>query len=113
RARGGGGARLGAAAVAGAEGPDGPTVVATPARRAARRDPPSEVKPTFQPYAVCGDIPDPIARALNGLLDEVTTLRARFAELENARARERPVLDGDAIGHRALRFATGNGVEDD
>jgi len=109
----GDGARIGAAAVVLTEVPDGATMVGNPARQVARRDPPSEVKPTFQPYAVCGDIPDPVARALNGLLDEVRTLRARFAELENARARERPVLDGDTIGNRALRFATGNGVEDD
>ena len=32
-----------------------------------------------------GEIPDPIARALNGLLDEVTSLRARVAELERER----------------------------
>ena len=35
---------------------------------------------------VCGDIPDPIARALNGLLDEVTSLRARLSELEKEKA---------------------------
>ena len=29
-----------------------------------------------------GEIPDPIARALNGLLDEVALLRARVGELE-------------------------------
>ena len=36
----------------------------------------------------CEDIPDPVARALNGLLDEVTSLRARFS-----RARERDAAD--------------------
>ena len=43
---------------------------------------PKQTEPAFQPYAVCGDIPDPIARALNGLLDEVTSLKARITELE-------------------------------
>ncbi|HEX7967364.1 MAG TPA: hypothetical protein VF502_04035, partial [Stellaceae bacterium] len=37
----------------------------------------------FVPYATPGDdIPDPVARALNGLVDEVQALRARVAELE-------------------------------
>jgi serine O-acetyltransferase len=111
----GDGARIGASAVVLTEVPDGVTMVGNPARQVARRAPPSETKPVFQPYAVCGDIPDPIARALNGLLDEVTSLRARLAELEKETARERPVLDSPSGGHPALRFATtaGNGKDDD
>ena len=43
-----------------------------------------EAKPAFAPYGVSGeDIPDPIARALSGLLDEVSSLRARVNELES------------------------------
>src|SRR5215469_5943574 len=58
-------ARIAAQAVALSEVPDGVTV--------------------FQAYGIPGEeIPDPIARALNGLLDEVTTLRARVAELVQA-----------------------------
>src|SRR5947207_2806795 len=34
------------------------------------------------------EIPDPIARALNGLLDEVSTLRTRLGEVERTREAE-------------------------
>ncbi|MGH7048230.1 MAG: serine O-acetyltransferase [Stellaceae bacterium] len=78
----GDGARIGAAAVVLREVPDGATMVGNPARQAARRSGASELRAPFQPYAICGDIPDPIARALNGLLDEVTSLRAHVAALE-------------------------------
>jgi len=79
----GDGARIGAAAVVLHEVPDGATMVGNPARQIARRSPSPESPPVFEPYGVTGDIPDPIARALNGLLDEVTRLRARVAELED------------------------------
>jgi serine O-acetyltransferase len=78
----GDGARIGAAAVVLREVPPGATMVGNPARQVARRSPVAEAPPTFEPYGVTGDIPDPIARALNGLIDEVTTLRARILELE-------------------------------
>jgi serine O-acetyltransferase len=80
----GDGARIGAAAVVLREVPDGATMVGNPARQVVRDRIATEPPPAFQPYAVCEDIPDPIARALNGLLDEVTTLRARITELEHA-----------------------------
>ncbi len=45
----------------------------------------------FVPYGTPGDeIPDPVARALNGLLDEVQALRARVGELEGEVAESRP-----------------------
>src|SRR5438477_3722446 len=75
----GDGARIGAQAVVLSEVPDGATMVGIPARPVARRGAATQPEPAFQPYAVCGDIPDPIARALNGLLDEVANLRARVA----------------------------------
>ncbi|MBV8936548.1 MAG: serine O-acetyltransferase [Alphaproteobacteria bacterium] len=112
----GDGARVGAAAVVLAEVPDGSTVVGNPARQVARRGPPSETAPVFQPYAVCGDIPDPIARALNGLLDEVTGLRARVAELEQENAGRPPTRDPLAGEHPSLRLvgaSAGNGTDDD
>jgi serine O-acetyltransferase len=80
----GDGARIGAAAVVLREVPDGATMVGNPARQVARGAAGGEVRPAFQPYAVCGDIPDPIARALKGLIDEVATLRAHVSELERA-----------------------------
>ena len=111
----GDGARIGAAAVVLTEVPEGATMVGNPARQVARRGPPGETRPAFQPYAVCGDIPDPVARAVNGLLDDVTSLRARLAGLEKETARERPVLEPASGEHPALRFASarGNGTDDD
>jgi serine O-acetyltransferase len=112
----GDGARIGAAAVVLTEVPDGATMVGNPARQVARRSLPSETKPIFQPYAVCGDIPDPIARALNGLLDEVTSLKARVAEIEQERAPDSGARDPAASEQPSLRLvgtATGNGANDD
>jgi serine O-acetyltransferase len=85
----GDGARIGAQAVVLKEVPDGATMVGIPARPVGRepgRDlaaRPSE--PVFAPYGFTGEIPDPIAGALNALLDEVTSLRARIGELERER----------------------------
>ncbi|HZK90263.1 MAG TPA: serine O-acetyltransferase [Stellaceae bacterium] len=82
----GDGARIGAAAVVLRAVPDGVTMVGNPARPVTRR-PTGEKHPAFEPYGVSGeDIPDPIARALSGLLDEVASLRARVNELESEKA---------------------------
>jgi serine O-acetyltransferase len=78
----GDGARIGAQAVVLSEVPEGATMVGIPARQVGARGPTRPAEPAFQPYALCGDIPDPIARALNGFLDEVASLRARVNELE-------------------------------
>jgi serine O-acetyltransferase len=83
----GDGARIGAQAVVLSEVPDGVTMVGIPAKPVARRRESSEARPAFQPYALGPEIPDPIVRALNGLLDEVTNLRTRLNELEKS---ERP-----------------------
>jgi serine O-acetyltransferase len=93
----GDGARIGAAAVVLREVPPGATMVGNPARQVARRTPSADARPAFEPYGVTGDIPDPIARALNGLVDEVTALRAHVAELER-RANDRAGADGVADG---------------
>jgi serine O-acetyltransferase len=89
----GDGARIGAAAVVVKEVPDGATMVGNPARQVGRRSAAGESPPAFEPYGITGEIPDPIARALNALLDEVATLRARASELERARE---PAPSGDA-----------------
>jgi len=100
------GARIGAQAVVLSEVPDGATMVGIPAKPVARRRAPDEARPAFQPYALGPEIPDPIARALNGLLDEVTTLRSRLAELEKSGlARSGP--EG-----QALEVQRGNGADD-
>ncbi|MBV9687199.1 MAG: serine O-acetyltransferase [Alphaproteobacteria bacterium] len=112
----GDGARIGAQAVVLSEVPDGATMVGIPARPVARRNAPTEPQPEFQPYAVCGDIPDPIARALNGLLDEVTNLRARVAELEKETAQRPAARDpvaGEQPSLRLVAAAAGNGRDED
>ena len=88
----GDGARIGAAAVVVKEVPDGATMVGNPARQVGRRSAAGEVPPAFEPYGITSEIPDPIARALNGLLDEVASLRARASELERA---QDPAASGD------------------
>ncbi|ALG70991.1 serine acetyltransferase [Azospirillum thiophilum] len=78
------GARIGANAVVVADVPAGTAVVGIPAKPVAPRDRAETGK--FLPYGTpCGDIPDPVARALSGLLDQVTALQARVGELEAVR----------------------------
>ena len=92
----GAGARIGAAAVVLKEVPDGATMVGNPARPVGRdigRGTKSS-EPIFAPYGFTGEIPDPIARALNALLDEVSTLRARVGELEREREADANRADG-------------------
>jgi len=84
------GARIGPNAIVRAEVPPGARVVAprsTVISREQNNGGANNSKPTpaqeFVPYGTPGDdIPDPVARALNGLVDEVQALRARVAELE-------------------------------
>jgi serine O-acetyltransferase len=80
------GARIGPNAIVRAEVPPGARVVAPRSTVITReqRDAKQEPQPQeFVPYGTPGDdIPDPVARALNGLLDEVKALRARIVELE-------------------------------
>jgi serine O-acetyltransferase len=77
----GAGARVGANAVVLSEVPPGVTVVGIPARPVGPRVAAS-ARERFVPYGACEDIPDPVARALSGLLDEVSRLKARVQELE-------------------------------
>jgi serine O-acetyltransferase len=76
----GNGARVGANAVVVKDVAPGVTVVGIPAQVVAAR---SATKPDFLPYgSPCDDLPDPTARALCGLLNDVEALRRRIAELE-------------------------------
>jgi serine O-acetyltransferase len=76
-------ARIAAAAVVLSEVPAGVTMVGAPARPIGSRRPEKAAAPTFEAYGIpAGGLPDPVARTLDGLLDEVTSLRARVAALE-------------------------------
>jgi serine O-acetyltransferase len=77
------GARIGANAVVLAEVPPGITVVGIPAKAVAPHISEARPAPSFLPYGTpCDEIPDPVARVLNGLTEEVERLRARLSELE-------------------------------
>jgi len=79
------GARIGSNAVVVKDVPAGVTMVGIPARAVVAREQGDANK--FLPYGTpCGDIPDPVARALTGLLDQVATLRRRVEELEHSRS---------------------------
>jgi len=75
-------ARVGANAVVTKDVPEAVTVVGIPGRAIPRST--GNAGTEFSPYGTpIGDIPDPIARALEGLMDQVTTLKARVEELES------------------------------
>ena len=76
------GARVGANAVVLAAVPAGATMVGIPARQLGE-DKPVQKPVEFLPYGTpCTDLPDPVARALTGVLDEMKALQARIDELE-------------------------------
>jgi len=87
-------ARVGPNAIVRSEVPPGARVVAPRSTVIVRdqKDARQEAQPReFVPYGTPGDdIPDPVARALNGLLDEVQALRARVNELESELQEQRP-----------------------
>lgn len=75
------GARVGANAVVVNEVADAVSVVGIPAKPVPSRDV-VEV-PVFLAYGTpCGDTPDPVARAIGGLLEQVEVLNQRVRELE-------------------------------
>ena len=86
-------ARVGANAVVTKDVPQGVTVVGIPGRAIPRST--DNAGTEFSPYGTpIGDIPDPIARALEGLMDQVTTLKARVEELESQSPSQGESLEG-------------------
>lgn len=79
-------ARIGANAVITRDVPAKATMVGSPAKQVSVGEAvPARQEPPFAAYGTPqGDIPDPIARALDGLLDEVQGLRARVNVLEGS-----------------------------
>ena len=82
-------ARIGANAVVTKEVPEGATIVGIPGRAVQTTKTSQTEAAPFVAYGTpTGNIPDPIARALDGLLDEVQSLRARLNELEARRGED-------------------------
>ncbi len=92
-------ARVGANAVVAKDVPSCATVVGIPARVVQSRASAGEKEqPRFVAYGTpTGDMPDPVARAIDGLLDEVQSLRARLNKMEEEAAhRETDGAGGDS-----------------
>ena len=96
------GARVGANAVVLKDVPEGVTVVGIPAQVAISR---SKQEDAFCAYGTSVDMPDPVARALDGLLGEVTALKARVVELEGGAA---PVAKKASNGRSHAASRDGN-----
>lgn len=77
------GARVGANAVVVRAVAPGTTVVGIPGKVAARARPVAEPGEDFCAYGLSGEVGDPLARALEGLLERVEALSARLAEIES------------------------------
>jgi len=103
-------ARVGANAVVTNDVPSCATVVGIPARVVqSRKRASEEEQPSFLAYGTpTGDIPDPVARAIDGLLGEVQSLRARLNQIEEEAAR-RETTDG-ANGERERSTKPGPGA---
>jgi len=94
-------ARIGANAVVAKDVPSCATVVGIPGRViSSRKRQGDEEPPKFVAYGTpTGDIPDPVARAIEGLLDEVQSLRARVNRIEERTEH----ADADNADHGADR----------
>jgi serine O-acetyltransferase len=96
------GARIGSNAVVLKDVPAGATMVGVPARQVMRAPVRAETtrvdRSEFCAYGQDPDLPDPVARAIDGLCSDLIALRARVAELEGVVAAQREQLDAANSG---------------
>jgi serine O-acetyltransferase len=86
-------ARVGANAVVLKDVPAGATVVGIPARVAMTR---RERDAHFEAYGTSREeVPDPVARVIEGLLDQIEALQARITKLEGEKVPERRKVSAD------------------
>lgn len=91
-------ALIGANAVVLSDVPAGVTMVGIPARQVMPRDR-SGGRDEFVAYGTpYGDLSDPVAKVLDGMMGEIQTLRARVDELSEGVPKSEPVGDGPCIG---------------
>ena len=91
-------ALIGANAVVLSDVPAGVTMVGIPARQVIARNR-SGAPDEFVAYGTPnGDLPDPVAKVLDGMMGEIQTLRARVDELSEDVPEPEPVTDDPRVG---------------
>jgi serine O-acetyltransferase len=91
-------ALIGANAVVMSDVPAGVTMVGIPARQVKARDR-SGAADEFVAYGIpAGDLPDPVAKVLDGMMREIQTLRTRVDELDGITRKDDPETDDPCIG---------------
>jgi serine O-acetyltransferase len=100
-------ARVGSNAVVLKAVPEGVTVVGIPAKPVT----PKQQPPKFVAYGTpCEDLPDPVARALKSLADEVALLRRRLEALEGPAVNGHEAAVPEVLGDPVSGVETGNGA---
>ena len=105
----GDGARIGSNAVVLKDVSPGSTMVGVPAHPVMRL--PAKEWKDFCAYGQDPDLPDPVARALDGLCSDVVAMRARIAELDGLVTALRAQADGDGIAMLGRSAGSGAAFE--